>query len=195
MANPFPRTLRSLDGERSTAPLLLLGALLLLLAAWGGWFLRSALPVYVVSATARLEAQRAVYPISAQVGGRVRRLAVTVGQEVALGDVLVELDAESDNRRVEEERAQTSALVRQLASRRAERESQAAGLAAAERAAGLSRREAAERLRSAEASATAAEGDLAARSGSRPGGSCRPPTWTRPGPRRSAAVPPRRRSG
>ena len=160
MANPFPRTLRSLEGERSPAVLLLLGALALLLVLWAVWFVRSSLPLYVVSATARLEAQRAVYPISAQVGGRVRRVAVAVGQPVAPGDVLIELEADSDNRRLEEERAKTAALAHQLESRRGERASQAAGLAAAERASELARREAAERLRGAAASVVAAEGDL-----------------------------------
>ncbi len=164
MANPFPRTLRSLDGERSPAVLLLLGALVLLLVLWAAWFVRSSLPVYVVSATARLEAQRAVYPISAQVGGRVRRVAVTVGQPVAPGDVLIELEADSENRRLEEERAKNPArwAKRQLESRRGERGEPGGGGPRGGRAGrrAVAPGAQAQRLRGADASVVAAEGDL-----------------------------------
>ncbi|MFL6196293.1 MAG: HlyD family secretion protein [Thermoanaerobaculia bacterium] len=160
MDHPFSRTLRSLEGERSRTSLLFLAGVVALLGAWSAWFLAAELPVYVVSATARLEARQAVYPISAQVGGRLRRVAVAVGQEVKPGDVLVELEGEVDDRRTEEERARAEALVRQLASRRAERASQAAGLESARKAAELGRREATERIRAAEADATVAAEDL-----------------------------------
>lgn len=152
MPAPFSRSVRSLSKERSRLTALFLVFLaLLLLAAWLAWFLRALLPLYVVSETARLEAERAVYPISAQVAGRLRRVAVAVGEEVAAGDVLFELEAEVEERRVEEEQARAAALVRQLDSLRAEKVSRAEGMAAALRAADLALREAEERLRAAEA--------------------------------------------
>ena len=156
MANPFSRTLRSLSADRSGRTLLFLSGLLVLLAAWLAWFLRAEMPVYVVSETARLEAQRAVHPISAQVGGRLRRVAVTVGQEVSAGDVLFELEAEVEERRLEEERARLAAIGRQLASRRSERSSEEAGLDSVRRAGALALREAEERRKAAEASAVLA---------------------------------------
>lgn len=153
MANPFARTLRSLSADRSGRTLLFLLGLLVLLAAWLAWFLLAELPVFVISETARLEAQRAVHPISAQVSGRLSRVAVAVGQEVSAGDVLFELEAEIEERRLEEERARLAALARQLASRRSERASEEAGLASVGRAGALALREAEERRKAAESSA------------------------------------------
>jgi multidrug resistance efflux pump len=156
MATPFSRSLRSLSKERSLLTALFLVVLTLLLAAWLAWFLRARLPLYVVSETARLEAERAVYPISAQVSGRLRRVAVAMGQEVAAGDVLFELESEVEERRIEEEQARAAALVRQLDSLRAEKVSRAEGMAAALRGADMALREAEERLRAAEAGAALA---------------------------------------
>jgi multidrug resistance efflux pump len=159
--NPFPRTLRSLEGERSNAGVALLAALLALLCLWLVWFFAAEVPVYVVSEAARIESQRAAYPISAQVGGRVRRVAVSLGQTVKAGDVLFELEADVERQRAAEERARLAALARQLASRREQRADMTAGLAPARRAAGLSRQEARERQRAARASAALAADELA----------------------------------
>lgn len=140
--------------------MVLLASVLVLLALWLIWFLYATFPTYVVSETARVEAQTAVYPISAQVGGKLRRVAVAVGQDVAAGDVLFELEAEVEGQRTAEERARLAALVRQLASRREQRADLATGLAPALRASSLSRREASERERAARAAAALATEEL-----------------------------------
>jgi len=111
MANPFPRTTRSLRGEEGLTHLLFPAACALLLAVWALWLVRARFPVYVASEAARLEAGRAPVPIATQVGGRLRRVAVTVGQTVAPGDLLAELDAEVETRRLEEERARLAAYL------------------------------------------------------------------------------------
>lgn len=149
MANPFPRTTRSLRSEGGLAHLLFPAACALLLAVWALWLVRARFPVYVASEAARLEAGRAPVPIATQVGGRLRRVAVTVGQTVAPGDLLAELDTAVETRRLEEEQARLAALHRQLQEVRAERESQILGLAAAGRSLDLLHREAAEKARSA----------------------------------------------
>ena len=149
MANPFQRTTRSLRGEQGRLHFLFPIACALLLAAWTLWLVRARFPVYIASEAARLEAGRAAVPIATQVGGRLRRVAVTVGQTVSAGYLLAELDSEVEARRLEEERAKLSALARQLLDVRAERESQRQGLAAAGRSLGLLHREAAEKARGA----------------------------------------------
>lgn len=146
MANPFPRTTRSLRGERDVFQLVFLGACVLALGAWAVWFLGARLPVFIASDTARLETGRAAVPIAPQVGGRLRRIAVTVGQRVAAGDLLAELDTEMVSRRLDETRAQ--------------RDSKIQGVTAAQSGLDLARREAAEKSRSAVAAAALAEEEL-----------------------------------
>jgi multidrug resistance efflux pump len=160
MANPFPRTIRSLRGEEGISQLLFPAACALLLAVWALWLVRARFPVYVASEAARLEAERAPVPIAAQVGGRLRRVAVTVGQTVAAGELLAELEGNVEIRRLEEERAKLAALGWQLADVRAERESKLQGLAAAGRSLHLLDQEAAEKARSAAMAAHLAAEEL-----------------------------------
>lgn len=160
MANPFPRTTRSLRGEQGLLHFLFPLACSLLLTLWAAWFIRARFPVYVASEAARLEAGRAAVPIAAQVGGRLRRVAVTVGETVKPGALLAELESEVEARRLEEERAKLSALARQLLDLRAERDSQRQGLAAAGRSLGLLHREAAEKARGAAIAASLAAEEL-----------------------------------
>ena len=69
MANPFPRTTRSLRGEEGISHLLFPAACALLLIVWALWLVRARFPVYVASEAARLESCRAPVLIAAQVGG------------------------------------------------------------------------------------------------------------------------------
>jgi membrane fusion protein (multidrug efflux system) len=160
MANPFPRTTRSLRGERDVIQSLFLAACVLALGVWSAWFLGARLPVFIASDTARLEAGRAAVPIAPQVGGRLRRIAVTVGQRVAAGDLLAELDTEVVGRRLDEERARLAALVHRLDEMRAQKESKIQGVAAARSGLDLARREAAEKSRGAAAAAALAAEEL-----------------------------------
>src|SRR5436309_1012281 len=49
MANPFPRTTRSLRGEEGLSHLLFPAACTLLLIVWALWLVRARFPVYVAS--------------------------------------------------------------------------------------------------------------------------------------------------
>ena len=163
MSSPFPRTLRSLEAEAPAASWLTPGALALLLAAWLTWLFAARLPVYVVSDTARLEAQRAVHAITSPVDGRISRVRAATGDEVAAGSPIFELDAEVDGRRRDEEAAKLDGLLREVESRRGELASTRQGLEAARRVFALQAREAAARQESAQTAATLADDDAARR--------------------------------
>jgi len=114
MANPFSQTTRSLALDQSPYGLMVWLLALLLLTAWLLWFLFAPVTVFEVSHTARVEVERAVHPIAAQVDGKVLVNNVQLEKEVQAGDILVELDARSERLALEEERARLQALPPQL---------------------------------------------------------------------------------
>jgi multidrug resistance efflux pump/uncharacterized membrane protein (UPF0127 family) len=120
MSTPFSRTMYSLtaDGFRRSLLGMLLAAILL--SAWTAWFFLAQVTVYEVSAAARLEVSEAAHPVEAQVAGRVRATHLVLGQEVQGGDVLVELDADTQRLQREEERTRLAALIPQPSELRAE---------------------------------------------------------------------------
>jgi multidrug resistance efflux pump len=110
MPTPFVRTLRSLDVDRfrsTSVGLLLCGVLL---AGWGAWCVLARVTLYEVSPAARIEVDRAVYPVQAPVAGRVVRSALAVGVQVRAGDTLVELDASPERLQVAELRTRLTSL-------------------------------------------------------------------------------------
>lgn len=157
MPSPFSRTLRSLeaDGHRRWAAGLI--PALLLLVAWGVWFLVARVAVYEVSERAWLAVDREAHPIAAPVPGRISSLRIALGQQVAAGEVLAELEGEEQQARLEEERArwtglerQSAALRQQIAAGQQERTSRGQASRAATE-------ESRSRLREAEAAALLAE--------------------------------------
>jgi membrane fusion protein (multidrug efflux system) len=115
MPDNFSRTFRSLDAEtEGRARLTMVGAALIL-GAWGAWFFLAKLSVYVTSDTARLEVRRATHPIDAPVAGRVVKLNVELDQEIHEGDILVELDPETQQLDLAEARAKAGGLGPQVA--------------------------------------------------------------------------------
>jgi multidrug resistance efflux pump len=118
MPSPFSRTLRSLeaDGHRRWAAGLI--PALLLLAAWGAWFLMARVAVYEVSDRAWLAVDREAHPIAAPVPGRIASLRMALGQQVAAGEVLAVLEGEEQRSRLEEERARATGFERQAAALR-----------------------------------------------------------------------------
>jgi len=110
MAQPFDRTLRSLeqDGVRRYLAAILLAVLLL--GAWTAWFLFARLSVYAVTADARLEVESAVHPVDAPTSARLTAVRVTLDQQVAAGETLFELEAKSLADQLAETRRQLDAL-------------------------------------------------------------------------------------
>jgi multidrug resistance efflux pump len=123
----------AIDGFRRSR----LGTLLVaaLLGSWAAWFVLARVVLYEVSATARLEVDQAAHLVEAQVAGRVKATHLVLGQEVQVGDVLVELEADAQQFLLEEMRVQLTALAPQLtaldaeiaAEEEARREDQQAG--------------------------------------------------------------------
>lgn len=161
MATPFSRTLRSLQGESSSGWIFGLSILAVLLATWLLWFVAAELPVFAVSDEARLEVEAAVHPVAAHTSGRLVEVSAVVGGEVNAGDVLFELDAALERRRLDEEIARREALEKELESLRVALATEAAGLTDAGQAAGSAIDEARSRFRAAIAAAELAEEEAA----------------------------------
>jgi membrane fusion protein (multidrug efflux system) len=85
-----------------------------LLLSWVLWFCLARVTLYEVTTMARLEVDRAVYPIEAPVAGRVVATRLVLGQEVRAGDMFVELETEAQRLQLEEERTRLAALTAQL---------------------------------------------------------------------------------
>jgi len=129
----------------------------LLLGGWGAWFLLARVAVYEVTQNARLEVDRAAYPIATPVAGRVAVTRLAVGQEVQAGEVLIELDAEAQRLQQEEARARLVALSTQLVARRQEVTAEEAARQGEQQAARAGLVEARARHREAEVAVRAAE--------------------------------------
>ncbi len=91
-----------------------------LLGGWLAWMLLARVTVYEVALAARVEVGQAAAPVAARVSGRVVENRLALGQKVAAGDVLVELDVEREALALAEERARLQAVASQMAPMRAE---------------------------------------------------------------------------
>jgi len=111
----FSQTLRSLAVERQRRSLGGIAISLVLLAAWGFWFFRSQVTVIETSEAARLEVLLAAHAIDAPVAGRIASSRLAIGLQVALGDVLLELDSEPEKRRLQEETTRLTTIGPQIA--------------------------------------------------------------------------------
>jgi multidrug resistance efflux pump len=119
----FQRTLRGLAHERkSTAThYVLLSILVLLFAGWFVWLSWARVPLYEVSASARIETGDRGRPVETVLPGRVARVNVRLVERVKAGAVLVELDDTAIRSRIEGSITELQALTFQLEARRSER--------------------------------------------------------------------------
>src|SRR5262245_15956398 len=83
-----------------------------LLAAGAAWFFFAKVAVYETTAQARLEVERAAHPVAAPVAGRVVATPLRLGQKVQAGEVLVELESQSEQLQLEEEKARLATTRR-----------------------------------------------------------------------------------
>ena len=114
MPNTFSHSLRHLTADklhRSTLGLLLVA---LFLGAWIAWSLLARVAIYETTDTARLEVDRAVHPIQSPISGKVVATNLGMGKTVQEGDVLVELDAETEKLQLKEERDRMTGLSNQI---------------------------------------------------------------------------------
>ncbi|HVF88899.1 MAG TPA: HlyD family efflux transporter periplasmic adaptor subunit [Blastocatellia bacterium] len=127
MSISFSRSMRSLavDNFRPSVLGFIISAILLV--AWFAWFFFARVSVYELSDTARLEADTAVHPVVAPVGGRVAAVHMTVGREVRAGDLLAEIDSQGERLQLGEARALLAGISPQLAALRDEIKAEASG--------------------------------------------------------------------
>jgi multidrug resistance efflux pump len=114
MAYAFSRTLRALALDRSGSPVWLVVATSLVVIGWLIWFFAARVTLYEVTPNARLEVDRAAHPIATTISGRVVSTSLVLGQSVVAGQILVELDAEVEKRKLEQEQQRLAALRSEL---------------------------------------------------------------------------------
>ena len=118
MPIPFSRSTRSLDADSYRRSTLGIALLIIVLGIWAAWMFTARVALYEITNEARLEVNSAVYPVEATVSGRVIITHLAIGKEVQEGDVLVELDSESERLELSEEESRLATLVAQLAALR-----------------------------------------------------------------------------
>ncbi len=146
------------DRGRSTAWTLAVAALAL--GGWCWWAGRVQVTLCEISQAARIEQAAATYPIQSPISGRVVKTTLHVGQLVRSGEVLVEMDAFSDELRLRQEQVQAQGLEPALSRLRSQVAAEESARAQEQRAANLSSEEAANRIHEAEATAQYAETEL-----------------------------------
>jgi multidrug resistance efflux pump len=113
MPTAFNRSIRSLESDgfrRSIAAIVVAASIL---AIWVGWFFLASIEVYEVTERGRLEVNHAVHPIQALTTGRIVATHLALNRPVQSEDVVVELDSESQQRRLEEQHARRVSLSAQ----------------------------------------------------------------------------------
>lgn len=122
--NRVHQCLRADKGSRSLA--VLLGASILL-TAWLVWAFTARVTRYEIAESARIEAAGAAYPIQANAAGRVVSSNLVLGRSVRAGDVLAELDSETERLSLAEEKIHLEHLAPQLAALQAQLQAEGQG--------------------------------------------------------------------
>jgi multidrug resistance efflux pump len=114
MSIAFSRSTLSLAAEsqrRSIVALLVAGGLLVI---WLGWFFLARVSVFEEAASARVEVYQRTHAVQATFAGRVKAVLVGLGDEVAAGQVLVELDTATLQLDLAQMQARLDGIVGQL---------------------------------------------------------------------------------
>ncbi len=133
----------------------------LLFGLWSLWFTLAEVTVYETSVAARLESLEAARPLEADVDGRVVAVFVGLDDEVAEGDVILELDASDLELQLQEVEARHSALLATLGAATAHRDAIQGALDSSETASSAAIAEARSWAQEAAAAARLAEADRA----------------------------------
>lgn len=120
MATAFTRTLRSLETDSTGRSASTLCGAAALLAGWIIWSVAIPISLYETTTSARLEAGRSTSAIQSPVAGKIVESRLMVGQEVAAGDLLLQLDASSQTLQLDQKRAEVAALDREIAGLRSQ---------------------------------------------------------------------------
>lgn len=151
----FTRTLRSVEADRSRRRTIEIAIGSLLVVGWIAWLLLGRVSVYEVTDRARFEVELAAHPLAAEVGGRVETTHLELGKEVLSGDVLVELDARSEELALGEASARRDGIEKQLEALRFEIGAEREGLEAHRKKGAVTIEESRSRVKEGEALARA----------------------------------------
>ena len=124
MSQSFPSVHYRLRNDRGLTSTFALCAAILFLAAWLAWAFVARVNRYEVSDSARLEVDTAPYPIQANIAGRLLRSNLVLGKQIEAGDVLAEIDTETEELSLREEQTHVAELQPQINALRAELEAQ-----------------------------------------------------------------------
>lgn len=120
MQSTFGRAAAALSADRSREAVVSLALAVGVLAAWVAWLVFARVPLYEVSASARLEAARAPHPLQAPIDGLLVESVLEPGRRVAAGDVLVRIEAGTQKATQREAETRLNALEREARARGAE---------------------------------------------------------------------------
>jgi membrane fusion protein, adhesin transport system len=120
MASSFSRTTQSLSKDSSGRAMFAWSCAVLLLSGWSAWFFLSDITVVEVSRAARLEVQQSASPVVALTSGKIASTSLALGQDVRVGDILVRLDASTEELRLREEETRLKAFAPRITSLTAE---------------------------------------------------------------------------
>jgi len=112
MPSRFADTMRSLEAERARR--LWLGPALTFLFAWLLWLSFAEVNVYASAAKSRLEVSRMAYHVTTAASGRVTMVRFELGRQVEKGDVLVELDATSEQSLLAQRQAERAGVLARM---------------------------------------------------------------------------------
>ncbi len=114
MTQGFTRTgtLLRADGFRGSVVTLLVAAALG--AGWVWWFTATEVPLYEVTAAARLETNRAAYVIQSPIDGKLVFSDLTVGRRVKVGDELARVESDLQKLQRAESRSRIGSIDAQI---------------------------------------------------------------------------------
>jgi multidrug resistance efflux pump len=110
MSTAFIRTIRALEADRLENSVIFASLAAALLGLWCAWFFAAHLELFEVSEIARLEIDQTAQVLQIPEAGRVTSTRLALGQAVAAGDVLIEIDTNPERLQIAEARARLIAL-------------------------------------------------------------------------------------
>jgi multidrug resistance efflux pump len=113
MSANFPRTIRDLQYDTHQRAFSAFAAAAVLATLWFGWLFLAHVAVYRTSDRARLILGKR-YEADAVAAGRIQAIRVSIGQQVHAGQILVELDSESERRQLIEDHMRLAAIRPQI---------------------------------------------------------------------------------
>src|SRR4051794_23302620 len=160
MSQSFPSVHHRLRNDRGLTSTFALCTAILFLSGWLAWAFLARITRYEISDSARLEVDTAPYPIQANISGRLLRSNLVLGKQINAGEVLAEVDTNTEELSLREEQTRLFELQPQIDALRAELEAQNEGKTDERRVLALSQSGANAQYEEANAQASLAEQEL-----------------------------------